>query len=944
MSSKNFLIAPLSDGLNRSVEPWQLPENAFATLQNAYQYEGKIYKKRGVSLLGRLTHLSLKAGLPDFLGNTAGAGTTFTGTTGDQPIEPGSLTVTVGGAITMVDNGNGTLADPAAATWNFGTIDYESGTVVLTMNPGVGAAIAVNATAYRIVDREPLMGLAQYEQPEINEEELIAFDQSRAYEWNIGGGFFRNVSFYKMNLAVPNNVYWYGSDSQFFWTTNYYDVLWATNNEEAMHARQLTGITNAANAVITVGAGHPFIVGDVVFINEVTGMTQINGLTGTVTAIAAATITVNINSAAFGAYAGGGYVFGLTTSIDGFSDGIRYYDGFGLNLGWTNFQPYLQEAEVTPTYLRGCKIILPFKDRIVCLSTWEGLVAGAAVEYPQRARWCQNGTPFYATDVAPTVAPASRAGSQWAEDIPGKGGYIDAPTDQAIVGAHYTRDTLLVFFERSTWQLRYTGNEVLPFVWEQINSELGSESTFSTVGFDKGVLAVGDKRLIAADSNDVKKIDDKVPHQVFRIENENDGTARVHGIRDFYVNHVYWCYRDCAGSGDIGNYVLKFPNRILAFNYEEDTWAEFIDSYTCFGVWQKREDYTWATLPFLTWSSWTSPWNSAISQSFFPNIIGGNQRGIVMLFDETSIENGISLDITNSIPIPSITAANPALIHIPNHNLETGQFVKFWWTRAFPINVVNEALGTAPLGATAHTGTIANLGLFTGSLSVTVAGVGTLQDIGNGTLVSAVVGLTGTIDYMTGNYTILFAALGAAAAVTASYTYNDLNFRSFYVNWHTDSTFSIYEIDADGNPQPFDGTAYANYAGSGSLSVIDNFKVTTKRFNPFVESAEGLRISYVDLFLATTDSASFTLDVLVDESSSEPIASLGVPTSIDYKDSIASEKLWQRAYINSTGTFLQLEAHLSYLQMVDETHYAADWVLHGINLNLQPAGRTISFS
>ena len=52
------------------------------------------------------------------------------------------------------------------------------------------------------------------------------------------------------------------------------------------------------------------------------------------------------------------------------------------------------------------------------------------------------------------------------------GGYIDASTEEQIVSAEFIKDRLIVYFERSTWELAYTGNEVLPFVWQKINTEL----------------------------------------------------------------------------------------------------------------------------------------------------------------------------------------------------------------------------------------------------------------------------------------------------------------------------------------------------------------------------------------------------------------------------------------------------------------------------------------
>jgi len=69
----------------------------------------------------------------------------------------------------------------------------------------------------------------------------------------------------------------------------------------------VTAITQAASAVVTVGA-HTFAVGESVHFVSVVGMTQINGLRGTITAFDATTITVAINSSAFSAYTSGGTV------------------------------------------------------------------------------------------------------------------------------------------------------------------------------------------------------------------------------------------------------------------------------------------------------------------------------------------------------------------------------------------------------------------------------------------------------------------------------------------------------------------------------------------------------------------------------------------------------------------------------------------------------------
>jgi uncharacterized protein (TIGR02217 family) len=75
----------------------------------------------------------------------------------------------------------------------------------------------------------------------------------------------------------------------------------------ANKTRSVTAITKASSAVVTVGS-HTFVEGESVHFTGVVGMTEINGLRGTITAKDATTITVNINSTAFTTYTSGGTV------------------------------------------------------------------------------------------------------------------------------------------------------------------------------------------------------------------------------------------------------------------------------------------------------------------------------------------------------------------------------------------------------------------------------------------------------------------------------------------------------------------------------------------------------------------------------------------------------------------------------------------------------------
>ena len=56
MTTQSFLIGPIPDGLRKDVKPFAIPENSWETLENAYQWRGRIIKRPGYTLLGNLSN------------------------------------------------------------------------------------------------------------------------------------------------------------------------------------------------------------------------------------------------------------------------------------------------------------------------------------------------------------------------------------------------------------------------------------------------------------------------------------------------------------------------------------------------------------------------------------------------------------------------------------------------------------------------------------------------------------------------------------------------------------------------------------------------------------------------------------------------------------------------------------------------------------------------
>jgi len=336
---------------------------------------------------------------------------------------------------------------------------------------------------------------------------------------------------------------------------------------------------------------------------------------------------------------------------------MRYTDGST----WTTFQPVVALSPPNPTYLFTSRILIPYYGRLLALNTWEGTTIANARNFFSRCRFSQIGSPTQ-TDA-------------WQSDIFGKGGFIDAPTNEEIVSATFFKNTLIVQFERSTWRLQYVGEYGIPFLWERISSDFGSESTFSPVLFDSGVLAVADKAIVASSGGDVKRIDLDIPDIVYDFLNDSDGPKRVQGIRDFKKELVYWCYPEFSTLYS-GQY---FPNKTVLYNYRNNTYAFFRNNVTCYGNFQYQVNITWDRLDVF-WDSDQVGWDD-VGQSKLPLIVSGNQQGFGHFYGypdvETLADSSIdaldqeSLSITAVIVTPNVDV----VLTIKNHNLQSDEII-----------------------------------------------------------------------------------------------------------------------------------------------------------------------------------------------------------------------------------------------------------------------------
>jgi hypothetical protein len=839
MTSHNFMIGPIKDGLRKDLRPYAIPEDAFEVMTNAYQWRGRVVRRPGYSLVGNLA--------------------------------------------------NGT----------------------------------------------PVMGLRTRELFGLGLQELIAFDTTQAY--HLSGGVF---------VVLPSvmPVTWNGTDYQFFYTTNYAGGFWATNSVPGYNGWAVTLFAAAAgtgtSATVNVTAtGNTAVVGDSVYFLNIQGAAAANNLIfATVTAIDVggnpAVITVQATSFPKGinSFTNGiatGFILDSTQQVAG-QDGIRYYAETAIGNTWVNYNPPID----TVNALMGALLIFPYRGYLVFLNTTEGNSPSTPTNFPNRARWTQYGTPYYSAPApnfpsTQTVDPLAAR-----DDLFGRGGAIDAPTSEAIISAAFIRDLLVVKFERSTWRLRFVNNAQNPFVWERVNIELGSSCTFSTIAFDKGAVDIGNRGINISDGNDTVRFDEKIPDDIFKIRQNNQGLQRVYGIRTFESKLLYWTYPSDLNPAGI------YPEMVLVYNYETKNWSYFDDTFTCFGYFYPAQNN------FITWNDLTEPWASygnltwdaGSFQGGFETIVAGNQQGFVFALES---------DVMVNCPSLNISAISGSTITSTNHNLADGTWIKITGVTGTltladgtSINGRNFRIANASLNPNTFTiqeyqpieagnasGTlfifqIAFVPVIAGSVQINVGTLVFTDALLNGDLyVSGVP--SGTIDYNTGTIVLNFATPISSTPVSirvVSYSPEQL-------------------ID----PAATTGI----YSGGGQITKISNIDIQTKVFNFFNDDKRS-RLSKIDFYVESTENGQFTCNVFSDDSDlpannplPDNLQSNVVVTRVNpYQIGVGDQTIY-RLFADVIAQTVQLQFTLSDRQMAVDAINASDIEITALMITMRRGGRLV---
>lgn len=636
MNYQPFLIAIGPTGLDREVQPWLLPNDAFTNLLDGYVYRGVLHKRDGYSGFAtgkrssrtesRMVH-TLAAVVPA-TGVIDGLNATFTWTL-TPPVAIRRTTITGSNPVQVfTDNGFGyflaptvnisavALTNPAGITTaaNHG---YTTGDQVVISS--VGGTVQLNRnTAYTIT----VTGLTTFT--------LDGIDATAFSAYTSGGTVAKVVG--TINYVTGDVSITFPTAPVLAST-----VLLTYSFHPGLPVMGIMNFYPATNV-------RELVVADTRYVNKYDVATD---------------TLVDVPA---GAYTGTRTDFWSWVNYESPLRAPRLLFANGVAAAGNVIQQYTAAGIVAyPAVFGGgtlnARQIFSFKGRLILFQSIENNVL-----FPRRIRVSGFGANC---DDFTLASPGANA--------------IDVPDTTWIYGAAFNRDDLLFCTDTSVWALKYTGNDVTPFALQKLDGSRGCQAAFSMITYLNRTIAVSPRGLIGCDGYQVDRIDNNIPDYTLNdIDNAQENflecfSGFIDEDRDVYLIHpsqgITKPTSVPAGSSD----------RILVINFEEDNYAVYRIPLSCMGNFQEKLGLIWADLTtangYPTWDALSEQFDSWSAFPFTkdtPVAIGGGHKGEIWRLNSTEGED-------NPLSIRAITDQGNKVIRVTTdwNNYSTGDIIVF---------------------------------------------------------------------------------------------------------------------------------------------------------------------------------------------------------------------------------------------------------------------------
>lgn len=624
-----FFIGPLSLGLVEGLQPWLLPADAWSVLKNGYLRRGVLNKRLGRREFARMVHAVADEAI-GALGTD-----NYTGTLSAIPLQAGSLSFT-DGTLDIADDGDGTLSGDGT-----GTIDYTTGEYDITFSGNTTGAVTAD---YEYYPGLSCVGIESYWNLSAGDTDLMVFDKRRCAKYDTSS---------EMLDDVVGEDTWTGGDFDLFWGCNARNYLYVVNNVDRIKrwsgsswetplidlALTTDGLVSAST--LSVGST-PERIASTAFQYHISNLIYSKAAVAVGTAFSAAdTINtaagaglfwgiwaVQINAAgtistkspaADQTYANEAAAIAALPAVDSGNALVGYVtvqskDTTAWNAQADDLTPasdcqdsnFYSSSASSQTPVNTARMIFFYKERIILLRTTED-----GVLYPQRARW-----------------PKSEDHLDFTND-----GYVDAPTQDWIMAADFVGEDLIVWFQNSTWRLKYTADATLPFRWEQISSQSGCYASFSGFNYKDVMAVVGSTNINETDNLRVYEIDEKIPDAVSQID-----ATQFDKIYAIPISELQQCLISYPSPDAAAN------DQSLCFNYLDASWSRYDFGFNVYGYYKAGETGLTVNEIDDAFDDLEAAFDDNTRQAGYPITLAGDVDGYVWQINYGSDDDGSAID------------------------------------------------------------------------------------------------------------------------------------------------------------------------------------------------------------------------------------------------------------------------------------------------------------
>lgn len=395
----------------------------------------------------------------------------------------------------------------------------------------------------------------------------------------------------------------------------------------------ITGITNAADGVVTTGVNHGYSSGDIVYITGVLGMTQVNGYYFTITVTALDKFNLNADTSGYGVYAGAGTV---AKSIDATERVMGIYqfiksDGTKETLAFCTKRAYRYDPVSEKFLVLDASDIMDggdtdyiwalnlqnsglsnrlyftngkqFSGGLNGIRYYDGSgtgytttqfnpsLGGGRTLYGAKLIFSMHGRLLvmhtYEFDGASVGTCPQRmrwcqaqGPSNWNDLTPGGGGFSDCPTGDHIISGRILQDEVIIFCTRSVFAAQPISDPASPFIWTKLNDIRAADGKMASIGYDRYVLSAGIRGIVATDGADTQRIDQRIFS--FITDNVNlEEFEKVYMGRSFNERRTWILYPE-------GDEI----NKALVYDEDSKAFTTYTINLNCLGYGSISQDLT----------------------------------------------------------------------------------------------------------------------------------------------------------------------------------------------------------------------------------------------------------------------------------------------------------------------------------------------------------------